>query len=86
VQHVAVVKSHRAFPQQPGLMTDAMQACRLGMQAPQVCTLQVSGLQQLAADGQLLPSAPQHIPPAQAPEQQSAPSAQVAPLLPQVDR
>ena len=80
------MKSQRALPQQPGLMTDGMQACRFGMQAPQVWTLQVSGLQQLVADEQLLPSDPQHMPPTQAPPQQSAPSAQVTPLLPQGER
>jgi hypothetical protein len=85
VQHVLVATSQRAFPQQPELVAE-VQACRLGMQAPQVDTLHVSGLQQFAADEQLLPSEPQHMPPTQAPPQQSAPSAQVAPLLPQGDR
>jgi len=86
VQHVPVAPSQRELPQQPELVTDAVQACRFAMHAPQVCTLQASGLQQSPLLEQVFPSAPQHLPPTQACEQQSAPSAQVIPLPPQVAR
>jgi len=86
VQQVAVALSQREFPQQPELLADAVQACRFGMHAPHVCTLQASGLQQSPLLKQVLPSAPQHRPPTQAREQQSPPSAQVIPLPPQVAR
>jgi hypothetical protein len=86
VQQVAVAVSQRALPQHPELLLEVEQACRFGMQAPHVDTLHARGLQQLAVDEQLVPSAPQHVPPTQAPAQQSAPSAQVTPLLPQGDR
>jgi len=86
VQHVAVALSQREFPQQPELVTDAVQACRFAMHAPHVCTLQASGLQQSPPLEQVFPSAPQHLPPTQVCEQQSAPSAQVIPLPPQVVR
>jgi hypothetical protein len=86
VQQVAVAVSHRALPQHPELLLDTEQACRFGMQAPHVCTLHASGLQQSPVLEQLLPSEPQHLPPTQAPAQQSAPSAQVTPLPPQGER
>jgi len=86
VQQVAVALSQREFPQQPELVTDAVQAWRFAMQAPHVCTLQASGLQQSPLLEQVLPSAPQHLPPTQACEQQSAPAAQVMPVPPQVAR
>lgn len=86
VQQVAVALSQRALPQHPELLLDTAQAWRFGMQAPHVDTLHASGLQQSPLLEQLLPSEPQHRPPTQAPAQQSAPSAQVTPLLPHGDR
>jgi hypothetical protein len=81
VQQVAVAKSQLAFPQQPELLPFVEQACRFGMQAPQVWALQTSGVQHSARVLQLVPSPPQHLPATHEREQQSAASTQVAPLL-----